>query len=1045
MVYKKVALALLSCCALLCACGRAVLPDYSITASPSVIEMAPAGNEPAVVSVSSSREWYVINKAEWLSVVETEGGFTVTVTDNVAAGNELAKERSAELVVSNSARSARVKIHQAGDPVPVSACIPGAMWEITSSYASSCSKAWVEDNVFPANAGVASGAAYISTTGNGRRVLDGNNIAATDLSEGDAFQFVWPSVDVKAGTDIDFMTCLFSTGASVPKYWVFEYEQDGQWHAVETDLKTAPEDDSLKYSFRMFSNNSQYTSFVQSFTLTSDLKGDLKLRCRAVGSLNAAGGPLTPGGSSVGFVNSRWRGACINIYGDLKASGKVRLLEIGNSFTYYYAGNYMLKEIARSQGLQIDMRTFCKGGQYIRDHASLDLALDAVNEGGYDYAILQDQSAQQALYCSDTVANRNVLEDTRKFMSSIKAASPSVRIILEAIQSFPTNEYEGYGSFDRFDWFQRHGADLLSQRAGCSLSPVGLAFRKARQEGMDDLYYSDGRHPNRNGAYLKACVNCLVLTGKPFDSNAPDCLVESGIASRLRKVAEDVVLGGWRDAMFLVDEPDNVNFDAFGGTGHATVHSDVDFTVSSSETWLTVDVSGDVVSWSVDENESSQARHATITLSPDGLPQHVIQIEQSALDVVGGINSAEELVEFATLVNSGQDYSRFCNASGEVALNRDIDMSGVSSWVPIGLPGTALTLKYDAAPDPGATAFKGKFNGNGHKISRLSMSADISKTQFAGLFAALSGAIVKNLVLDDAVLTVSGETIVTGHAVAGLVVAYSLNSSIENVRVTGRVTGSACSMNSQNVSVGGICGYAGLGGKITGCTMDGTIDLSVETKYSNGNTVNIAGVLGACIDYGTARISIQNCTNNATVDVRGHRAGGVVAAVYRANIESCTNNGTIHCNYAPGAISIRKTTVTGVRIGGVMGYCSHQTKLADIRSCLNTGCVRTEEPESVAGGTIGLIRCMSVSACFNSGNVICPDNCFGRGLLVGCLSTATNPSVFSQCKLKGSIGASEDSLVPATKSNYLDAGIGISYYSTASAETWSQEEIFFWE
>ena len=48
-----------------------------------------------------------------------------------------------------------------------------------------------------------------------------------------------------------------------------------------------------------------------------------------------------------------------------------------------------------------------------------------------------------------------------------------------------------------------------------------------------------------------------------------------------------------------------------------------------------------------------------------------------------GIRTADELVEFATLVNSEKDYSKFMNMSGVVTLLADIDMSG-KTWTPIG-------------------------------------------------------------------------------------------------------------------------------------------------------------------------------------------------------------------------------------------------------------------------------------------------------------------------------------------------------------------------
>ena len=80
------------------------------------------------------------------------------------------------------------------------------------------------------------------------------------------------------------------------------------------------------------------------------------------------------------------------------------------------------------------------------------------------------------------------------------------------------------------------------------VSPIGKAFALARSGyGFDSAYnwllYTDNYHPHRYGAYLKACVNYLLLFGEPFGSHPADCDVPPEIAARLRAAAEKIVLG----------------------------------------------------------------------------------------------------------------------------------------------------------------------------------------------------------------------------------------------------------------------------------------------------------------------------------------------------------------------------------------------------------------------------------------------------------------------------------------------------------------------
>ena len=101
------------------------------------------------------------------------------------------------------------------------------------------------------------------------------------------------------------------------------------------------------------------------------------------------------------------------------------------------------------------------------------------------------------------------------------------------------------------------------------------------------------------------------------------------------------------------------------------------------------------------------------------------------------INTAEDLMNFAKGVNA-QDGTE----SMDVYLEKDIDMSSVSNWTPIGngtFSGTAVS----------GAAFKGTFYGKNHTIKGLKMvvPADAPAGTTCGLFGVISGATVKDAVL----------------------------------------------------------------------------------------------------------------------------------------------------------------------------------------------------------------------------------------------------------------------------------------------------------
>ena len=1025
----------------------------SISVSPAALSFEASGGEQSI-SVTATSSWKAetdASSSSWLTLTPASDGKSLKVAAAAHEDYNASREASIKLSLSSdSTKSKSVSVSQKAAEAPVvSASLMSAKWEVTSSYATSCESAWTSTNKFCANNGTGASKAYVSTEGAAvLRSKNGNNISVSNLTTGDAIVFTWPNVSVAAGSTVDFMVSLYSPTGLAPKYWIFEYYTPDGWKSVDEDLRSAKEDASLKYSFKLYYDDTQYASFVQSFPVESALNGDLKMRVRAVGAYNTAGGALSANSTAyVGFVNSRWCACTVNVYQGVPVKDSKNVLVLGNSFTYYYGTNYFLKEIARSQGHEMRMRTFAKGSQYFRQHATLEMSLEQTNCGGFDYAVLQDQSGQHARYAYDKVANASVLTETKSFTDLVRQSSPSVNILLENTWAFlGSSNYEGYGSMERFDALLQTGAKEVAEGSLCTVSPIGVAFQKAREEGLTDLYYTDNKHPSRNGSYLKSCVNYLMIYGQKFDSNAPDCELSATTAAKLRTVAEQVVLEGWKPSYFILNDPQGTSFGVKGGSGEVTFLSNVSYEASSNQSWCKVTKGDGLLGWSVDESTLADSRTATITISPSGLAAKTITITQSGTSTASnGISTPEELIDFASRVNSSSDYSQYCNGEGEVILKNDIDMTG-KQWTPIGMPSVALSLEYNSIPEPTDHPFKGVFNGCGYTIRNLSMGVDIQSTQFCGLFATCSGATIKNLKMEGACLSYSGSGISASHADIALLVGYLYGGKVSGVEVSGTVTGSASSTQSRQVGVGGIIGAMGNSAVVENCSFDGSIDATIEEKYSNNNTTNVGGI-AALVLYkkgSGGNSKIVGCTNNATITAKSHRAAGIVSSMFYTDIESCTNNGDITCNYAPGAISSKGTTIKGVRMGGIMGYCSMKTEGSSVTLCLNTGTIKTSEAESVTGGAIGLVKCMKISDCSNCGNVIGPESA-GRGLLVGIAQATTTPTSFFACKLKGSIGSSEESLVAATRENFLNQGIGITIVSGVSCPTWDQEYVSFWE
>ena len=226
------------------------------------------------------------------------------------------------------------------------------------------------------------------------------------------------------------------------------------------------------------------------------------------------------------------------------------------------------------------------------------------------------------------------------------------------------------------------------------------------------------------------------------------------------------------------------------------------------------------------------------------------------------ITNASQLKWFAALVKAG-------HTDANAMLTNDIEFpeseDAVSNWTtPIG-GGSG-----DGAP--GASAYAGIFDGQGHSITGLNAEGDAH----LGLFGDTNGATIKNF-------SISGTLNKTGGYGAG-VVAWPANSIISNVHSSLVVD----VPNSGTHHVGGVIGSARGGNIIDRCTFSGSVTVAV------GSTDNFAGVVAYL-----GGDSVANCANygSVTFNDAGCAGGGVAGYLNNTStyIRNCLNFGPVVC------------------------------------------------------------------------------------------------------------------------------------------------------
>ncbi len=135
------------------------------------------------------------------------------------------------------------------------------------------------------------------------------------------------------------------------------------------------------------------------------------------------------------------------------------------------------------------------------------------------------------------------------------------------------------------------------------------------------------------------------------------------------------------------------------------------------------------------------------------------------------IKSKQELFQIASDIANGDDTA----AKAHYILTRDINLGG-KKWLPIGFSEMS--------------AFRGIFDGNGHKIYNFKINA--KGLAFAGFFGYVKGAVVKNLTL-DCVVNAAGGSVIGGMC------AHNSGGTFTDCRVIAKVYA--------QMTCGGFCGH----------------------------------------------------------------------------------------------------------------------------------------------------------------------------------------------------------------------------------------------
>ncbi len=192
----------------------------------------------------------------------------------------------------------------------------------------------------------------------------------------------------------------------------------------------------------------------------------------------------------------------------------IRVLLVGNSFTYFNGMPQMVQGLADGDAgaPRMFVVSYTQGGATLQQLSAERGLTGLIARVPWREVVLQEQS--QMLSLSAPEYDRFTLPYAQALQARIGAGGG--RTLLEMTWGYRDGDRQNVpgDSYGAMQERLQQGYDALGRELGAPVAPVGLAWSEALTDrpGLD--LWADGRHPNRAGSYLTACVLYAMLSGR---------------------------------------------------------------------------------------------------------------------------------------------------------------------------------------------------------------------------------------------------------------------------------------------------------------------------------------------------------------------------------------------------------------------------------------------------------------------------------------------------------------------------------------------------
>jgi hypothetical protein len=226
----------------------------------------------------------------------------------------------------------------------------------------------------------------------------------------------------------------------------------------------------------------------------------------------------------------------------LYAGDTLRVLFVGNSYTYYNSMPQTVASLAAASGDHLIFSSSAVGGYTLQQHSADANTKALIAQGNWDFVSLQEQSQYPSF--PDNQVQAGVVPFAKRLDSLIKVADTCTKTVFFMTWGRKNGDQLNCASFPPVCTYQ--GMDsllqlrytMLADSNNAVLNPVAKVWRHIRNNyPAIDLYDADESHPSAKGSFAIATAFYTVL----FKKNPVGNTFNGGLASSEANIIKQVV------------------------------------------------------------------------------------------------------------------------------------------------------------------------------------------------------------------------------------------------------------------------------------------------------------------------------------------------------------------------------------------------------------------------------------------------------------------------------------------------------------------------